>query len=69
MHNIEEEGLGEALTGPIVRGDAETVALHLRALEGSDRALYSLLGKETARLAKGRAPEDALREILERLDS
>jgi predicted short-subunit dehydrogenase-like oxidoreductase (DUF2520 family) len=69
LHNIEEEGLGEALTGPIVRGDAETVALHLRALEGSDRALYSVLGKETARLAKGRAPEDALREILERLDS
>jgi len=57
------------VTGPIVRGDAETVGLHLRALEGSDRVLYSVLGKEVARLAEGRAPEDALREILERLDS
>ena len=60
---------GASLTGPIPRGDAETVALHLRALEGSDRALYSVLGREVARLADGRAPEDALREILERLES
>lgn len=69
LDNIEEHGIGASLTGPVARGDAETVALHLRALEGSDRALYSVLGREVARLAEGLAPEDALREILERLES
>jgi len=69
LDNLEEHGIAASLTGPIARGDAETVALHLRALEGSDRVLYSVLGREIARLAVGTAPEDALREILEQLEA
>jgi predicted short-subunit dehydrogenase-like oxidoreductase (DUF2520 family) len=69
LDNIEEHGIAESLTGPITRGDADTVALHLRALEGSDRVLYSVLGREVARLAAGRAPEGALQEILDLLDA
>jgi predicted short-subunit dehydrogenase-like oxidoreductase (DUF2520 family) len=29
----------DALTGPVVRGDADTVGKHLRALEGNETAL------------------------------
>lgn len=51
LANIEEVGLARAITGPIVRGDSETVDLHLRALGESDRALYSAMGRELLRQA------------------
>lgn len=44
LTNIQELGLDQALTGPIVRGDLETVELHLRTLAPDDRDLYALLG-------------------------
>ncbi len=49
----------EALTGPIRRGDLDTVATHLAALEPEDRRLYAVLGLEALRLAResGLAPE------------
>lgn len=51
-------------TGPISRGDLETVELHLRALEGTERRLYAALG--AAAVAAGDAEplgEHAAREI------
>ena len=39
------------LTGPISRGDPETIARHLEALESGERALYIALGREALRLA------------------
>jgi predicted short-subunit dehydrogenase-like oxidoreductase (DUF2520 family) len=45
-------GSSAALTGPIRRGDAETVAAHLRALSPGDRELYLLLAREALRLAR-----------------
>jgi predicted short-subunit dehydrogenase-like oxidoreductase (DUF2520 family) len=45
-------GPAAALTGPVRRGDAETVAAHLRALPPSDRELYVLLAREALRLAR-----------------
>jgi len=33
LDNIVEQGAGPSLTGPVERGDALTVAAHLRALE------------------------------------
>jgi predicted short-subunit dehydrogenase-like oxidoreductase (DUF2520 family) len=33
LDNIAEQGAGPSLTGPVERGDALTVAAHLRALE------------------------------------
>lgn len=53
MKNIENNGTMQALTGPISRGDAGTVAKHLAALQ--DRfptllPLYCTLGKETISL-------------------
>jgi predicted short-subunit dehydrogenase-like oxidoreductase (DUF2520 family) len=44
-------GPGAALTGPITRGDAGTVALHLAALQGTERAVYLDLAREALRLA------------------
>ena len=35
-----------ALVGPVVRGDRETIALHMRSLDGRDRELYGALGRE-----------------------
>ena len=47
-----EMGVAAALTGPVRRGDAETVAAHLRALSPGDRELYVLLAREALRLAR-----------------
>lgn len=68
LENIAERGVEGAVTGPIARGDTETVGLHLRALEGTDRRLYSMLGLELLRLAAPGLPEDARRELLERFN-
>ena len=35
----------EALTGPISRGDAGTVARHLAALDGEERGIYVVMGR------------------------
>jgi predicted short-subunit dehydrogenase-like oxidoreductase (DUF2520 family) len=48
-----------ALTGPVRRGDAQTVAAHLSALDPGEARLYRLLALEALRLAAaaGLAPE------------
>ncbi len=50
---------GEALTGPIRRGDAQTVAANLAALSGNDRAVYQSLGLATLELAVGQGLDPA----------
>ncbi|MET0094737.1 MAG: Rossmann-like and DUF2520 domain-containing protein [Sedimenticola sp.] len=73
VENLARSGLPDALTGPISRGDAETVRKHLLVLkEGPPEtaALYAELGLETLKLAreKGRVkPEraEALTALLE----
>ena len=52
LDNLEHLGVGAALTGPIPRGDADTVRLHLARLSAEDRALYCALGLELLRLAR-----------------
>ncbi len=58
-----EAGPAAALTGPVRRGDVETVRAHLAALGPDDRQLYLLLAREALRLARdaGLASEDAER--------
>lgn len=50
--NIAERPLAEALTGPVARGDVETVGRHLEALAPTPElaALYRVLGRELLRL-------------------
>jgi predicted short-subunit dehydrogenase-like oxidoreductase (DUF2520 family) len=45
------DGTAAALTGPLSRGDAGTIALHLAALQGLDRAAYLALADEALGLA------------------
>jgi predicted short-subunit dehydrogenase-like oxidoreductase (DUF2520 family) len=47
-----EAGPVAALTGPVRRGDVETVRAHLAALGPEERALYRLLAREALRLAR-----------------
>jgi predicted short-subunit dehydrogenase-like oxidoreductase (DUF2520 family) len=63
VENVRERGPAAALTGPVARGDADTVARHLARLSGGERALYSLLAAEALRLARERGvdPEAAAR--------
>ena len=50
--NLAELGLPQALTGPIARGDVETVRRHLSSLDADTRRLYRQLAREA--LAVGR---------------
>ena len=61
---LEESELGRAITGPLVRGDVETIGLHMRSLEPRERALYAALGMELAELIEGTGfDNDVLSEI------
>jgi predicted short-subunit dehydrogenase-like oxidoreductase (DUF2520 family) len=52
LDNIEQLGVPAALTGPIARGDTDTIRLHLARLSAGDRVLYCGLGLELLRLAR-----------------
>lgn len=57
LGNIGEKGTPEALTGPIARGDVETVAAHLKAIEMRVPRLltiYRTLGLYTVDLARAK---------------
>lgn len=71
LDNLERQGLPEALTGPIVRGDTGTVRRHLLELDAADReagTLYRCLALGTLPLATLRgladAPAGALNDLL-----
>ena len=67
LDNLEKLGVGAALTGPIARGDADTVRLHLTQLSGNDRTLYCALGLEVLQLARSRGLDRNRVEELESL--
>jgi len=54
LKGVKQSERAEALTGPISRGDVETIRRHLRALEKhpAARKIYQLLGAEALRLAR-----------------
>ena len=57
LHNMEQQGIENALTGPIQRGDIQTVKKHLIALKAVDPDfinLYVDLGRAALRIAKRR---------------
>lgn len=54
LENVVQLGPAAALTGPVARGEVETVAAHLRCLDSEDRNLYSLLGLRALKLARSR---------------
>ena len=55
LDNIAEQGAGSSLTGPVERGDALTVAAHLRALEKRTPKLapmYRVISERLVEMAK-----------------
>lgn len=70
--NIASIGLPGCLTGPVSRGDIDTISRHLSALGARDPALrriYSELGLQTIpiALAKGKVDEEKAEEMKELL--
>jgi len=59
LDNVEHLGAAAALTGPIVRGDAATVRMHLMRLSDEDRSLYCALAGETLSLARAAGLDEA----------
>jgi predicted short-subunit dehydrogenase-like oxidoreductase (DUF2520 family) len=57
LANMKQALPDDALTGPIIRGDAETVGKHLRALEGHETALevYRALSAAAVDIAASRS--------------
>jgi predicted short-subunit dehydrogenase-like oxidoreductase (DUF2520 family) len=67
LDNVEDLGLLEALTGPVTRGDVETIRLHLAAMEPREREVYRMLGRELVILARARGLEDDAAQELDEL--
>ena len=61
LDNVIEQGAGPSLTGPVERGDALTVAVHLRALEKRTPKLAP-----TYRVMSGRLAEMAARKGMDK---
>jgi predicted short-subunit dehydrogenase-like oxidoreductase (DUF2520 family) len=70
LENALESGPAEALTGPIARGDAQTVAGHLKALQAESPAavpLYRMLSLKALQLAIERGLPEERYENMRRL--
>jgi predicted short-subunit dehydrogenase-like oxidoreductase (DUF2520 family) len=63
LENVETLGPESALTGPVARGDVDTVRRHLDALPDDEKAAYRALAEQARRLV-GR-DDPALRHALE----
>lgn len=50
--NLAAMGAADSLTGPVRRGDVETVRRHLGVLEGDERKAYLALSREALRIAR-----------------
>jgi predicted short-subunit dehydrogenase-like oxidoreductase (DUF2520 family) len=68
LDNVAELGVEEALTGPLVRGDVETIALHLRSLSRGDAKLYAVLGETGLAWIHDRLSADTAAELSELFD-
>lgn len=66
LQNIEELGVTDALTGPIARGDVETIQQHIKSMQANSELLmlYKTLGLEAVKIAERKSGETAsLKEI------
>jgi predicted short-subunit dehydrogenase-like oxidoreductase (DUF2520 family) len=63
VDNVDALGPAGALTGPVARGDGDTVARHLEALAPDDAPTYRVLAREA--LALSGRDDPALRELLD----
>lgn len=64
LQNIEVLGIPDALTGPIMRGDTDTVREHLEAMQKRAPELISLyrsLGRQTVEVARDKSSIDQVK--------
>ena len=59
LANVAAMGPAAALTGPVARGDEDTVDTHRRAIDPRERAAYDALADAARRLARARGGEHA----------
>lgn len=73
IENCEEGDLSKILSGPVARGDVNTVNKHLQLLKHKPGlfSLYKLMGMRTTRLAdqSGRLPDNAITEMKKMLNA
>lgn len=67
VRSVARLGPPAALTGPVARGDVETIRAHLSRLSGTDRHLYSVLSRTTLTLARQRGLDTASADEIARL--
>ena len=67
LDNVDDLGLLSAVTGPVTRGDVETVRIHLMAMEPREREVYRTLGRELVVLARARGLDDDVGTELDEL--
>lgn len=60
LDNVSTLGAAAALTGPVARGDWDTVSRHLAALDASEREAYRALAAAARRLVDGTRLPDGL---------
>lgn len=59
LGNLGELGLSMGATGPVTRGDAQTITSNLAVLDPERAALYRALGRELLELTAGRLEPEA----------
>lgn len=55
--NICASGVTNALTGPLERGDVDTIRKHINALSGTERQIYIMLSQVLLTVAKQKHPD------------
>lgn len=68
IENVISSGCSKALTGPIERGDVQTVQKHISCLDEQDVKLYKLLGKKLVKIAENKNPDKDYKEMEDLLD-
>ena len=57
VNKVLADGCVSSLTGPVERGDVQTVRKHLNCLEEKDRKLYALLSEKLLSVAGQKNPD------------
>lgn len=60
LSNALEKGVCRALTGPIERGDIDTIEKHLSVLDDSRRNIYKSLGKQVIKIAHNKNEDNEI---------
>lgn len=66
--NVIQNGIVSALTGPVERGDTETVKKHLDVLTESEKELYQACGKRLVQISKLKNPDKDYSALEKQMD-